>query len=97
MAVESCGSGGFVVTGKRDIALLRLNMLVRGLGLEMKGMRITRGRTCYSLLKEEYEFKGNKKKVLLQALMLQDQTEARRSSTPDNEVINVPETPHNAK
>lgn len=98
MAVESIdGGGGYIITGVRDIALLRLNMLVRGLRVELRGMRLTRGRTCYALLKEEYGFKGNKQRVLVQALRLQEQTEARRASTPDNKQIIVPETPPNVE
>lgn len=96
MAIESIGpegADGYLITGRRDISLLRLNALVGGLKMELQGMRLTRGRTCYSILKSEYGFKGNKAKVLAQALRLREQTEARRDETPDDEQIIVPETP----
>ena len=44
----------------------RLLMLRQGLTLETKGLRLTRGRTAYSIIKEEFGFKGNKIKVLEQ-------------------------------
>ncbi len=92
--IEPLGDGGgTIITGKRDINLLRLITMIRGLQLEIKGMRMTRGRTCYSMLKSEYGFKGNKKKVLVQAMRLREQMDARRDDTPDDEVIIVPETP----
>jgi len=94
MAVESVGDGGgTVITGKRDIDLLRMNMMIVALRMEIKGLRMTRGRTCYSILKSEYGFKGNKKKVLMLASRLREQMEARRATTPDGDRIIVPETP----
>tara|TARA_R100001530_G_C4260071_1_gene140214 strand:- start:50 stop:256 length:207 start_codon:yes stop_codon:yes gene_type:complete len=44
----------------------RLLMLRQGLTLETKGLRLSRGRTAYSIIKEEFGFKGNKIKVLEQ-------------------------------
>ncbi len=95
MAVESIGDGGgsIIITGRRDINLLRMNMMILGLRMEIRGIRMTRGRTCYSLLKSEYGFKGNKKKVLMLVSRLREQMEARRATTPDGDRIIVPETP----
>lgn len=95
MAIEPIGDGGgTIITGKRDIQMLRLMTLVSGLRFEVRtGMRLTRGPTCYTIIKREYGFKGNKKKVLAQAQRLLEQTEARRDATPDGEAIVVPETP----
>ena len=42
----------------------RMLVLRRGLKVELIGMRLTRGRTCYSMIKEEFNLKGNKEKVL---------------------------------
>ena len=42
----------------------RLITLKHGLKLEMKGMRVSRGRTCYSIVKEELGLRGNRQKVL---------------------------------
>ena len=42
----------------------RMLVLRSGLKVELIGMRLTRGRTCYSMIKEEFNLKGNKEKVL---------------------------------
>lgn len=55
-----------VITGKEDIQAYRLLVLKQGLKAELRGMRLTRGRTCYSIIKEEFNLKGNKEKVLKQ-------------------------------
>jgi hypothetical protein len=47
------------------IALFRLITLKGALKLEVLGMA-RRGRSVYSIVKEEYGFKGNKKSVLKQ-------------------------------
>lgn len=94
MGVESIGDGeSIIITGQRDIDLLRIHTMIVGLKLEIKGFGVNRGRTCYSLIKDEYGFKGNRKKVLMQAMRLREQMEARRADTPENERIIVPETP----
>jgi len=41
----------------------RLLTLRTGLGLELQGLRMSRGRTCYSIIKNEFNLKGNKQKV----------------------------------
>ena len=44
--------------------MLRLLTLHQGLGLELKGMRLTaKTRSCYSIVKSELGFEGNKQKV----------------------------------
>ena len=94
MGVERIGDGeSIIITGQRDIGLLRMNVMISGLKLEIKGFLVKRGRTCYSLIKDEYGFKGNRKKVLILAMRLREQMEARRSDTPENKPIIVPETP----
>jgi hypothetical protein len=50
-----------VVVGEA-IHLFRMTTLLRGLGLEIKGMK-KRGRSCYSIIKAETGLKGNKQKV----------------------------------
>lgn len=55
-----------IITGKDNIKMFRLLSLKQGLKLEMKGMRVSRGRTCYSVIKDEFNLKGNKQKVLEQ-------------------------------
>ncbi len=49
------------------IELYRLLVLRSALQMEIStGMRMTRGRTAYSIAKKEFGFKGSKKKVLSQ-------------------------------
>ena len=53
-----------ILDTKDQIAMARVLTLRQGLKLEVRGMRISRGRTCYSRVKEEFGFKGSKQKVL---------------------------------
>lgn len=48
----------------------RNKVLLRGLQAEVRGMKLTRGRSCYSVIKEEFGLKGNKQKVLDQFTQL---------------------------
>lgn len=49
---------------EEQIPMFRLLMLQQGLNLELKGMRLTaKTRSCYSIVKSELGFKGNKQKV----------------------------------
>ena len=54
-----------MITGAH-IPLYRLMVMASGLDLEIKGLRFSRGRTCYALAKSEFGFKGNRAKVLAQ-------------------------------
>ena len=58
-----------VITGE-DILIFRMLTMRTGLKVEDKfngEMRLTgKGRTCYSMVKREYGFKGNRNKVLYQ-------------------------------
>jgi|TARA_R110000765_G_scaffold292384_2_gene387984 uncharacterized protein (DUF2141 family) len=53
-----------ILDTKDQIAMARVLTLRQGLKLEVRGMRRSRGRTCYSIVKEEFGFKGSKQKVL---------------------------------
>ena len=66
MAITSDGHGGFTITGSDDVQLYRILALRSGLALETKGLRLSRGRSCYATVKNEFGFKGNKAKVLAQ-------------------------------
>lgn len=55
-----------IITGKENISLARLLTLKAGLKMEIAGMKVSRGRTCYSIIKDEFNLKGNKHKVLTQ-------------------------------
>jgi len=66
MPIEQ-GAGGVVITGE-SINHYKFLILIQGLKVEMKGMRMTsKGRTCYSILRREYGFKGSRQRVLEQA------------------------------
>jgi hypothetical protein len=49
----------------KDINLFRMMSLKGALRLEVKGMK-RRGRSAYSIVKEEFALKGNKQRVLEQ-------------------------------
>ena len=55
-------SGTITITGKENIANVRLITLRSALKLELLGMK-RRGRSVYSIIKEEFGLKGNKQKV----------------------------------
>jgi len=55
-----------VLDTKVQIKAFRLLTLLKGLELEIKGMQLSRGKSCYHILKKEFAFKGSKKTVLLQ-------------------------------
>ncbi len=46
-----------------DVGAARLLTLRQGLKLEIKGMT-RHGRSCYSIIKDEFDFRGNKQSVL---------------------------------
>ena len=46
-----------------QIDMFRCTTLLRGLRLETLGMQMSRGRSCYSIIKEEFGLKGSKQKV----------------------------------
>jgi len=56
------GKGGTTLTGD-SIEFLRLGTIARGIGLEIKGIRMTRGRSCYAIAKKELGIKGSRQKV----------------------------------
>jgi hypothetical protein len=75
MPIEKMESGGHLVTGKAGMEAYRFATLITGLKAEMRGMRLTgKGSTCYSMLKNMYGFKGNREKVLAQAIEYRDTT-----------------------
>lgn len=64
MSIEQ-SAGALVITGKH-IGLYRLLSLKAGLSLECKGLKMSRGRSCYAIVKSEFGFRGNKERVLAQ-------------------------------
>ena len=49
-----------------QIFFARLYTLRTGIEIEMKGLRLSRGRSAYSIVKSEYGLTGSKQKVLNQ-------------------------------
>ena len=47
-----------------QIEMARYLTMRAGLKLEVKGMRLTRGLSCYKMIKDTFGLKGNKQKVL---------------------------------
>ena len=60
-----------MLTTPKQIDFARLATLKAGLKLEMVGMH-RHGRSCYSILKEELNLKGSKKKVFDQVQAMVD-------------------------
>ena len=78
---------GFVAYTKENINLFRLLSLRSALKLEIVGMK-RRGRSAYSIIKEEFGLTGNKKSVLLdlEQLIEQKKDENSRSIQKDKKV-----------
>jgi len=51
-----------ILTGDQ-IPEFRKRVLLRGLKLELKGMKLSRGRSCYSIIKNEFNLKGSRQSV----------------------------------
>ena len=81
MSIVSTGHGGFTIDGKEDMQLLRLFSLRAGLAFEAEtGWRLSRGRSCYAIVKSEYGFKGNKQRVLEQFDAMLDAVKQARNN-----------------
>ena len=61
-----------IIDTPERINMFRMLTLKSGLKLEIAGMRMNRGRTAYSIIKEEFGLKGSKQKVLDQFISLID-------------------------
>lgn len=77
MAIEMIGDGGFCVTGKEDIGLYRLMTMKARMKMEVKGMSFS-GRSTSAMLKDEFGWKGNKKKILEQLEALIEEKKQER-------------------
>ena len=57
--------------GPEAVGMFRLQTIIRGLNLEAKtGMKLSRGRSCYAIAKQEFGLKGNKTAVLEQLIAI---------------------------
>ena len=52
-----------MLTNPAQIHAFRYMTILRGLGLEIKGLKVSRGMTMYSLIKKELGLKGTKTEV----------------------------------
>ena len=60
-----------IITGAHQINLFRMRTLLIGLRAEAtSGMKLTRGRSCYSIVKSEFNLKGNKASVYNQFVQI---------------------------
>jgi hypothetical protein len=71
---------GIMITGKENIAVARMISLKGALKLETLGMRMSRGRSVYSIVKAEFGLKGSKQKVYDQFVELVEKAKAERKS-----------------
>lgn len=55
-----------IITGERNVRHVRLLALRSALKLELKGLKISRGRSAYSIIKSEFGLRGNRESVLAQ-------------------------------
>ena len=81
---------GFVAYTKENINLFRLLSLRGALKLEIAGLK-RRGRSVYSIIKEEFGLTGNKNSVLadLEQLIAQKKDEKSRSLQKDQETTST--------
>lgn len=67
-----------MITGIHQTNLFRMKTLLIGLRTEATtGMKLTRGRSCYSIIKSEYGLKGNKVSVYNQFAQIYNSEVAR--------------------
>ena len=52
-----------IIKGRENINNYRLIVLKQGLKLEMLGMRASRGKSCYDMIKKEFDLIGSKENV----------------------------------
>jgi hypothetical protein len=55
---------GYVADTPESIAAFRILAMEKALKLELKGLKMSRGRSVYARVKDEFGFKGNRQKVL---------------------------------
>jgi hypothetical protein len=60
-----------------QIEAFRQRTLLRGLQGEIMGLKLSRGRSCYSIIKEEFGLKGGKQKVYDQFKLMLEQVNER--------------------
>jgi hypothetical protein len=59
-----------MITNPTQIAQFRYMTILRGLKLEIQGLRVSRGMTMYSLIKKELGLKGTRESVYNELAMM---------------------------
>lgn len=60
-----------------QIEMFRCKTLLRGLRLEIAGMKMSRGRSCFSIIKSDFGLKGSKQSVYDQFKLMLEQVNER--------------------
>lgn len=66
-----------VLDKPEQIEMFRYKALLRGLRLETLGMKMSRGQSSYSIIKQEFGLKGSKQKVYDQFKLMLEQVNER--------------------
>lgn len=77
---EVTQSGAVVLDTPEDIAFFRLLALKGALGLELKGLRRSRGPSAYKIAKQSYGLTGNKQKVYDQLVAMIEQIQEKHDA-----------------
>ena len=70
-----------IITGD-DTILFSIIALESALRLEVKGMKMGRGRSAYSIVKDRYQLKGSKQRVLEQFNQIVNELRIERGLEP---------------
>ena len=70
-----------MLTMPEQIHAFRIATLVSGLKLEIRGLLLSRGRSCYSILKDEFSLTGSRAKVLATAQQILDDLKKELAAT----------------
>jgi hypothetical protein len=66
-----------VLDKPEQINMFRFKTLLKGLRLETQGLQMSRGKSCYSIIKEEFGLKGSKQKVYDHFKLMLEQVDER--------------------
>ena len=66
-----------VLDTPEQIEMARYKILLKGLRLETLGMQMSRVKSCYSIIKQEFGLKGSKQKVFDQFKLMLEQVDER--------------------
>ena len=73
-----------IIKGKENINNYRLIVLKQGLYLEMHGMSRSKGKSCYSIIKEEFKLIGSRENVYNQYVEILEKKHGIRTNKRSN-------------